>query len=146
MSLDKLSSEVIERELSGLPGWTLREDGTAISRGFRFRNFSQAFGFMAECALVAERMNHHPEWFNVFSRVDVTLTTHDAGSAHGCSHTRQQAVLTTPQLREYSPPGVAIVPDGIRRREWGVIGPQCDLRHGPSPGLGRPDVSCRHGA
>ncbi|CCF21252.1 Pterin-4-alpha-carbinolamine dehydratase [Pseudorhizobium banfieldiae] len=79
MSLDKLSSEVIERELSGLPGWTLREDGAAISRSFRFRNFSQAFGFMAECALVAERMNHHPEWFNVYSRVDVTLTTHDAG-------------------------------------------------------------------
>lgn len=79
MSLDKLSPKVIEQELVGLPGWTLREDGAAISRSFRFRNFSQAFGFMAECALVAERMNHHPEWFNVYSRVDVTLTSHDAG-------------------------------------------------------------------
>ena len=79
MSLEKLSPEAIEQELVGLPGWTLREDGTTISQSFRFRNFSQAFGFMTECALVAERMNHHPEWFNVYSRVDVTLTTHDAG-------------------------------------------------------------------
>lgn len=79
MSLEKLSSEAIEQELAGLTGWTLREDGAAISRSFRFRTFSQAFSFMAECALVAERMNHHPEWFNVYSRVDVTLTTHHVG-------------------------------------------------------------------
>ena len=79
MSVDKLSAEDIEQALGQLPGWSLREDGAAITRSFRFRTFSQAFGFMAECALVAERMNHHPEWSNVYSRVDVTLTSHDAG-------------------------------------------------------------------
>lgn len=77
MSLEKLSPQAVERELEALRDWTLREDGAAIARSFRFRTFSQAFGFMTECALVAERLNHHPEWFNVYSRVDVTLTTHD---------------------------------------------------------------------
>nr|CAD6431546.1 4a-hydroxytetrahydrobiopterin dehydratase [Rhizobium sp. Q54] len=76
MSPEKLSPQAIEGELGTLQDWTLREDGAAIFRSFRFRTFSQAFGFMAECALVAERLNHHPEWFNVYSRVDVTLTTH----------------------------------------------------------------------
>jgi 4a-hydroxytetrahydrobiopterin dehydratase len=65
--------------LAGLQGWTAAEDGRdAISRTFRFRNFGQAFAFMTRAALAAERLDHHPEWFNVYSRVDVTLTTHDA--------------------------------------------------------------------
>jgi 4a-hydroxytetrahydrobiopterin dehydratase len=51
----------------------------AISRTFTFADFSAAFGFMARAALAAERMNHHPEWFNVWNRVEVTLSTHDAG-------------------------------------------------------------------
>src|SRR5690606_19456086 len=78
MPHEKLAVQAIEQELETLDGWTLRDDGAAISKTFRFRNFAQAFGFMSECALVAERLNHHPEWFHVYSRIDVVLTTHDA--------------------------------------------------------------------
>lgn len=58
-------------------GWT--EDGGALSRRFTFTNFSEAFAFMTRVALAAEKMNHHPEWSNVWNRVDIKLTTHDAG-------------------------------------------------------------------
>jgi 4a-hydroxytetrahydrobiopterin dehydratase len=58
-------------------GWTLREDGRAISRSLKFKDFSQAFGFMTAVALKAERLDHHPEWSNVYNRVDITLTSHD---------------------------------------------------------------------
>lgn len=57
----------------------MNEDGRAISRNFTFANFNEAFGFMTRAALLAEKMNHHPEWSNVYKRVDVRLTTHDAG-------------------------------------------------------------------
>jgi 4a-hydroxytetrahydrobiopterin dehydratase len=62
-----------------LPHWRMVEGRDAISRTFTFKDFNAAFGFMARAALVAEAMNHHPEWFNVWNRVDVTLSTHDAG-------------------------------------------------------------------
>ena len=60
-------------------GWQLLEERDAISKTFKFRDFTEAFGWMAQAALVAEKHDHHPEWFNVYNRVDVTLTTHDAG-------------------------------------------------------------------
>jgi len=60
-----------------LDGWTGGDD--FITKVFRFEDFAQAFGFMTQIAIIAEKMNHHPEWFNVYNRVDVTLTTHDAG-------------------------------------------------------------------
>ena len=65
--------------LALLPGWSLRTDQAAISRTFAFADFSAAFGFMARVALAAERQGHHPDWSNVYGRVDVTLTTHEAG-------------------------------------------------------------------
>lgn len=65
--------------LATLPAWQADLTAGKIKRSFRFDDFAQAFGFMAEMATVSERMNHHPEWFNVYNRVDVTLTTHDAG-------------------------------------------------------------------
>ena len=65
--------------LSGLEGWALADGREAIQKRFTFPDFSAAFGFMTRAALVAERMNHHPEWFNVWNKVDVTLATHDAG-------------------------------------------------------------------
>ena len=62
-----------------LPGWTMATGRDAIQRTFKFKDFSEAFGFMTRAALVAEKMDHHPEWSNVWNRVDVTLSTHSAG-------------------------------------------------------------------
>lgn len=62
-----------------LPEWKMADGRDAIARSFKFKDFNAAFGFMTRAALVAEQMNHHPEWFNVWNRVDVTLSTHDAG-------------------------------------------------------------------
>ena len=65
--------------LGKLKGWSEVAGRDAISKKFVFKDFNQAFGFMARAALVAEKMDHHPEWFNVYKTVDVTLSTHDAG-------------------------------------------------------------------
>ncbi len=65
--------------LDGLPEWDYDEGRDAITRGIVFTDFAEAFGFMAQVALLAERMDHHPEWKNVYNRVDILLTTHDAG-------------------------------------------------------------------
>ncbi len=62
-----------------LPGWSMVEGRDAIARTFRFEDFSQAWGFMSRVALLAEKHDHHPEWFNVWNRVEITLSTHDAG-------------------------------------------------------------------
>ena len=62
-----------------LPDWKAVDGRDAISRSFKFKDFNAAFGFMTRAALVAEQMNHHPEWFNVWNKVEVTLSTHDAG-------------------------------------------------------------------
>lgn len=79
MKYDRLETTAIEQELQKLgDGWAMRPDGLAITRTFKFANFSEAFGFMAQIALAAEKLNHHPELRNVYSRVDVALTTHDA--------------------------------------------------------------------
>ncbi len=74
---EPLTDEQIDEALGGLDGWS--RAGDAIERTFQFADFVTAFGFMSSCALVAESMNHHPEWSNVYSRVEVTLSTHDAG-------------------------------------------------------------------
>ncbi len=62
-----------------LPHWKFLADKDAIQREFKFKDFSAAWGFMDRVALLAEKMDHHPEWFNVYNRVEITLTTHDAG-------------------------------------------------------------------
>ncbi len=77
MSIQRLDEAALSRALTELPGWKLR-DGK-LSREFVFGDFVAAFGFMARAALIAERMNHHPEWFNVYKKVRVDLTTHEAG-------------------------------------------------------------------
>ena len=69
--------------LDGLPDWDYDEGRDAITRTAAFADFAQAFGFMARVALIAEKMDHHPEWKNVWNRVEILLTTHDAG---GLSH------------------------------------------------------------
>lgn len=75
----KLTGEARRATLAGLKGWAEVQGRDAIRKEFRFKDFNAAFGFMARVALQAERMDHHPEWSNVYNRVDVTLSTHDAG-------------------------------------------------------------------
>lgn len=75
----KLTGDARAQALKALPGWAEVADRDAISKTYKFKNFSEAFGFMTRAALAAETLNHHPEWFNVWNRVDVTLSTHDAG-------------------------------------------------------------------
>jgi 4a-hydroxytetrahydrobiopterin dehydratase len=69
----------IDVALAELSGWSKVEGREAIFKSFKFKSFREAFGFMTQAALLAEKMDHHPEWFNVYSRVDVTLATHSAG-------------------------------------------------------------------
>ncbi len=75
--VEKLKKDEIQVYLSDLPGWSLSDDLLSIHKSFKFHNFQEAFGFMTQVALIAEKMDHHPEWFNVYNRVDVRLTTHD---------------------------------------------------------------------
>ena len=75
---EKLTGDARTTALAGLTGWREVEGRDAINKVFRFEDFSQAFAFMTRVALKAEVMDHHPEWFNVYNKVDVTLTTHDA--------------------------------------------------------------------
>ncbi len=77
MALTALSSEQIQSELQNLSGWSL-VDGK-LHKEFQFDDFIQAFGFMTRAAIHAEKMNHHPEWFNVYNKLKVDLMTHDAG-------------------------------------------------------------------
>lgn len=80
---EKLDGAARRTALAELTGWTALSDRDAISRTFKFTTFNEAFGFMARVALKAEQLNHHPEWFNVYNRVEVTLTTHDCGGLSG---------------------------------------------------------------
>ena len=75
----KLSGEARKAALAKLKGWSEVAGRDAITRKFVFADFNQAFGFMARAALFAEKLDHHPEWFNVYKTVEVTLSTHDAG-------------------------------------------------------------------
>ena len=78
MSIARLSDNDVATLLTELPDWTLRADGKAIERTFKFDDFNAAFGFMTRVALYADKHDHHPEWLNVYNRVAITLTTHDA--------------------------------------------------------------------
>jgi 4a-hydroxytetrahydrobiopterin dehydratase len=75
----KLAGDARKAALAKLIGWSEVKDRDAVSRTFVFRDFNEAFGFMTRAALVAEKLDHHPEWFNVYKTVTVTLSTHDAG-------------------------------------------------------------------
>jgi 4a-hydroxytetrahydrobiopterin dehydratase len=79
MAIPQLTETQRTAALAALPEWSLRADGLAIERHFKFRDFSEAFAFMARVALLAEKHDHHPEWSNVYNRVAIVLTTHDAG-------------------------------------------------------------------
>lgn len=77
--VEKLSPRAVDAALARLKGWSKVRGRAAIRRSLRFKDFNEAFAFMSRVALMAEKMDHHPEWFNVYNRVEVTLATHDAG-------------------------------------------------------------------
>ena len=77
--VEKLTGNARTSALARLAGWSEVKDRDAINRTFTFSDFNEAFGFMTRAALVAEKLDHHPEWFNVYDKVEVTLATHDAG-------------------------------------------------------------------
>lgn len=79
MAVSRLPDTDRDGALRELPDWTLCDGGLAIAREFRFADFNEAFGFMTRVALLAEKVDHHPEWSNVYGRVHVKLTTHEAG-------------------------------------------------------------------
>jgi len=79
MPAEKLTTAQRDDALKTLKDWKLVDGRDAIAKTFKFKNFSEAWAFMSRVALHAEKLNHHPEWFNVYNRVDVTLSTHDAG-------------------------------------------------------------------
>ncbi len=79
MTRAKLTGEERSAALSRLEGWREAEEGNAITKTFEFKDFNAAFGFMARAALVAEKLDHHPDWRNIYKTVEVRLSTHDAG-------------------------------------------------------------------
>lgn len=83
MTVIELTDTQRDAALTELGNWTLREDGRAIQCGFEFADFVTAFGFMSSVAILAEKQDHHPEWFNVYNKVEITLTTHDVPGEHG---------------------------------------------------------------
>ena len=83
MSVAKLTQEERSTWLGALDGWSMADGKDAIEKTFEFENFVEAWGFMSSVALLAEKADHHPEWFNVYNRVEITLTTHDADPDNG---------------------------------------------------------------
>lgn len=81
----QLTNDERKKALKTLKGWEYDPERDSISRSFKFGDFTEAFAFMARVALHAEKADHHPEWFNVYNKVEVTLTTHDAGEDGGLS-------------------------------------------------------------
>ena len=79
MAVEQLTDDERKSWLEALDKWSLARKGKAIERTVEFANFSEAFAFMTRVAMLAERKDHHPEWFNVYNKVEITLTTHDAG-------------------------------------------------------------------
>jgi 4a-hydroxytetrahydrobiopterin dehydratase len=76
---EKLAGQARQEALARLTGWSEAKGRDAITKKFQFADFNEAFGFMTRAALVAEKLDHHPEWFNVYKTVEVTLSTHDVG-------------------------------------------------------------------
>jgi 4a-hydroxytetrahydrobiopterin dehydratase len=79
MPVSQMTEAERAEALAGLPEWSLRADSLAIERNFAFKTFSEAWAFMTRVALLAEQHDHHPEWANVYNRVTIALTTHEAG-------------------------------------------------------------------
>ena len=88
----KIDPQTLEAELSTLDGWAIVDGRGAIKKSYKLKNFNEAWSFMSRVALLAEKMDHHPEWFNVYNKVDITLTTHDAGGVSEKDITMAKAI------------------------------------------------------
>ena len=93
MIVPQLTDAECDTLLAAHPGWSISREGRAIERTFIFANFSEAWGFMNRVALLAEAHDHHPEWFNVYNQVEITLTTHDAAPEAGGALSERDAVM-----------------------------------------------------
>ncbi|MEE1877350.1 4a-hydroxytetrahydrobiopterin dehydratase [Altererythrobacter litoralis] len=93
MIVPQLTDAECDTLLAAHPGWSISREGRAIERTFIFANFSEAWGFMNRVALLAEAHDHHPEWFNVYNRLEITLTTHDAAPEAGGALSERDAVM-----------------------------------------------------
>lgn len=89
---NELNEKERETLLADHPDWELTREGKAITRTFQFGDFSEAWGFMSRVALLADSQDHHPEWFNVYAKVEITLTTHDAGGLSQRDATMARAI------------------------------------------------------
>ncbi len=96
----KLSDAERRDLLANAPGWRLSTERDAIEKSFRFADFVEAWGFMSRVALIAEKLDHHPEWFNVYNRVDIVLTTHDAGGLSARDVALSRAIDATAEKPE----------------------------------------------
>ena len=94
--MTKLDTAARAAFLREFPEWREAEGRDAITRMFQFRDFNQAFAFMTQVALLAEKLDHHPEWFNVYNRIEVTLSTHDAGGV------TEKDIVMAKAMEEYS--------------------------------------------
>lgn len=88
----QLPADTVDNALKSLTGWNLSADTKSIHKDLKFQDFNQAWGFMNRVALLAEKMDHHPEWFNVYNRVEIKLTTHDAGGISDRDITMAKAI------------------------------------------------------
>jgi len=95
---NKLNEEQKKDALNKLPGWSLVLNTESITKTYVFKDFNQAFGFMCHSALKAETINHHPEWLNVWNRVEITLSTHDVGGLTTLDVELASFMETTAQL------------------------------------------------
>ena len=95
--VEKLSASARAEALATLAGWTEVEGRDAIEKTFHFKTFNEAWGFMSRAALAAEKLDHHPEWFNVYNRVHVVLTTHD------CDGLSERDVALAKRMEAYAP-------------------------------------------
>jgi len=94
---DKLTGAALTEAIEALDGWSLVDGREAIAKSFAFEDFSAAFGWMARGAMMAEKLDHHPEWFNVYNRVDVTLASHDVDGISQRDITLAQALDHLPK-------------------------------------------------
>ena len=99
---DTLKGAEVERLVATFPGWSLADDGSSVSAELRFASFADAWGFMSEIAIEADKLDHHPEWSNVYNRVVIKLTTHDADGLSARDQALADRIAAALERRSYA--------------------------------------------